>query len=288
MAELLRLLAALPDSITPEVANVDTSLFNRFRNVIASASEADIRRDVTLGGKLALAREGALEISYAPFEHVVETARVVIVGITPGSQQAANALLEAQRQIHAGADGRKSLAAAKAYGSFSGTMRDSLVKMLDRAELHTVLGLTSCAEFWGRGHHLVHFTSALRNPVFVSNSNYNGSPSMTRTPLLRSVIETDLAAEVEALPNALWIPCGDKAAVGLEWLVKRGLLDSKKVGFGMPHPSPANAERIRYFLGIGRLRHELSSKTNPDRIDQEKAELMTKFAEFFGRREAFA
>jgi hypothetical protein len=56
----------------------------------------------------------------------------------------------------------------------------------------------------------------------------------------------------------------------------------------MPHPSPANAERIRYFLGIGRLRHELSSKTNPDRIDQEKAELMTKFAEFFGRREAFA
>ena len=267
---------------------MDTSLFDRFRTVIASSSEADIRRDVMLGGKLTLAKEGALEISYAPFEHIVEAAQVVIVGITPGTQQATNALLEARRQIHAGVDNRAALAAAKGYGSFSGAMRESLVKMLDRAGLHAALGLASCGEFWGRGHRLVHFTSALRNPVFVNGKNYNGSPSMIRSPLLRDVIENSLAAEVRALPDALWISCGDKAAVGLKWLVEKGFLDRKRVCFGMPHPSPANSERIRYFLGVGRLRHELSSKTNPDRIDQDKAEMVTKVSDFFGQRKVLA
>ncbi len=103
---------------------MDSNLFPCFRHIIASASESQIRSDISLGGRLTLARHGSLEITYAPFEHVVETARVVIVGITPGKQQARNALLEARRRALAGAPDAEVLAAAKAHGSFSGAMRD--------------------------------------------------------------------------------------------------------------------------------------------------------------------
>jgi hypothetical protein len=41
----------------------------------------------------------------------------------------------------------------------------------------------------------VHFTSALRYPVFGDGGNYNGTPNMLRTPILRAMVDTLLAAE---------------------------------------------------------------------------------------------
>ena len=58
---------------------------------------------------LLMAREGALSVYYAPFEWVNPKARVVLVGITPGMVQAANALAEAQRAMTEGASDRKSV-----------------------------------------------------------------------------------------------------------------------------------------------------------------------------------
>lgn len=255
---------------------MDTTLFARFRPIIAAASEAEVLRDPKLGGRLTLASEGRIEIAYAPFEHVVPTARVVIVGITPGAHQAGNATAEARRRILAGDDDATALAAAKVYGSFSGAMRDGLVRMLDHVGLNAKLGILTCARLWDSQAHLVHFTSALRYPVFLDGENYNGNPSMTRTPLLRRMIDDHLAEEARALPDALWVPCGGTAAEGVEWLVRQGLLDRDRVCRGMPHPSPANAERVHFFLGIGRKRSALSSKTNPDLIDQARAEMIAK------------
>lgn len=252
--------------------------FARFRSVIAAASEAAIRADVTLGGKLLLAQEGRLSVAYAPFEHVVPTARVVIVGITPGVQQATNALVEARRQTLAGADDAAALAEAKIHGSFSGAMRDGLVRMLDHVGLHERLGIATCASLWSSHAHLAHFTSALRYPVLLDDENYNGSPSMTRTSLLRELLEGCLAQEARTLPDALWIPCGGTAAEGLDWIVRQGLLDPERVCLGMPHPSPANAERVQYFLGTGRERSALSPKTDPDRIEQARAAMVAKVA----------
>lgn len=218
-----------------------------------------------------------MTISYAPFEHIQRGARIVIVGITPGAQQARNALAEIRRQLTAGADHALALRAAKTFASFSGPMRTNLVAMLDHIGLARWMGLDSTAELWTSRSDLVHFTSAIGYPVFVNGENYSGSPSMVSTPLLREALLRYLAEEVSALPGAVWVPLGPKANEGLELLVKRGLLSADRLLAGLPHPSGANAERISYFLGR-KDRVLLSAKTAPDAIDHHRARLLNQVA----------
>ena len=199
-------------------------------------------------------------------------ARIVILGITPGAQQAKNAMVEAKRQLAAGADYEAALAAAKRFAAFSGPMRANLIAMLDHVGIHRWLGVASTAELWSEHIELAHFTSALRYPVFVDGLNYNGQPLMTESPLLRDVIETYLAEEVLALPEAIWVPLGPKPNAALQHLVARKQLDPNRVLAGLPHPSGANAERVAYFVGR-KARAALSTKTDPVAIDASRARI---------------
>ncbi len=52
------------------------------------------------------------------------------------------------------------------------------------------------------------------------------------------------------LPEALWLPLGPRPAAALRHLVTLGVLAPERVLEGMPHPSGANAERIKFFLGL--------------------------------------
>ena len=112
----------------------------------------------------------------------------------------------------------------------------------------------------------------LRNPVFVKGENYNGTPNMTKHVLLKKQLTTYFAEDVEALPKAVFIPLGDKVAEALHYLADRGVLDHSRILGGLPHPSGANAERIAYFMGR-KPRHELSVKTNPDKLDEAREAL---------------
>src|SRR5258708_40268750 len=104
-----------------------------------------------------------------------------------------------------------------------------LLAMLDHIGLARRMGLDRTAELWTSRSDLVHFTSAIRYPVFVDGANYSGSPSMVTTPLLREALLRYLAEEVSALPGAVWVPLGPKASEGLELLVKRGLLPADRL-----------------------------------------------------------
>lgn len=250
---------------------------NSFADLLVSVTEADLAADVTLGGRLVLSRSGELTVCYAPFDYVQRGARLAIVGITPGAQQAHNALVEARRQLIAGANHGTVLSAAKVYASFSGPMRANLVAMLDHVGMNRWLGVTSTADVWNARTDLVHFTSALRYPVYVKGKNYSGSPSMTATPILRELLVRCLGEEVAALPNAVWVPLGPKATEGIFWLVQQGLLSPERVLAGLPHPSGANAERIAYFLGH-KERASLSVKTAPDGIDAARTRLSAQIA----------
>jgi hypothetical protein len=146
-------------------------MLERFSSLLTSSSESEIRADVTLGSRLLLAESGDLSISYAPFEHIQHGAKVVIVGITPGEQQARNALLEARRQLLSNTDVATALAKAKVFASFSGPMRANLIAMLDHIGLNRWIDLASMADLWGARSDLVHFTSALRYPVFSRGKN---------------------------------------------------------------------------------------------------------------------
>lgn len=91
------------------------------------------------------------------------------------------------------------------------------------------------------------------------------------------MVETYLAEEAEALPNAVWVPLGAHAEACLKHLAALGRLDGRRVLSGLPHPSGANAERIAYFLGR-KPRGALSAKTNPDRIDAARERVMEQMA----------
>ncbi|NIC38693.1 hypothetical protein HBJ58_18650 [Halomonas desiderata] len=224
---------------------------------------------------LLLDRSGSLETFYAPFDHINREARIIICGITPGMQQARNALNAARACLAEGQPYEIAMAEAKKIASFSGPMRRNLVELLDGLGLQNWLGIDSCQQLFGSHSHLAHYTSALRYPVFVNGKDYNGTPSMLKQASLRRQIETSLSEEVSALSHALFVPLGPRVAEVFQQLVTQGLIDDNRVLAGIPHPSGANAERIAYFLGR-KPREALSNKVNPDKLDRARRSLCDK------------
>lgn len=224
---------------------------------------------------LKIAESGRLSTFYAPFDSLNTRARVVLVGITPGLQQAVNALNAAKAAMQRGADDLEAITAAKATASFSGSMRGPLIEMLDHVGLHSALGLASCAALFDGRRELLHSTSILRYPVFYDGKNYSGSPNMLRAPFLRDALETQFSTEALALPEAVYIPLGPKVSDALQHLANKGVVGEGQLLSGIPHPSGANAERIKYFLGQ-KPERALSVKTNPTKIDAAKAALLVK------------
>lgn len=245
---------------------METNLFERFAGTIRTLSPPELNGAGNLREKLLLAKEGNLEVCYAPFEYINPEARIVIVGITPGQTQMVNAIKEARKQLDTGASDLQAMIAAKKTGAFSGAMRPNLVALLDGIGLNRWLGLPSCDALFGTAANLVQTTSVLRNPVFVDGDNYNGTPNMTGHSLLRKQLITYFGEDIKALPNAVFVPLGDKVAEALHFLADEKLLARDRILDGLPHPSGANAERIAYFLGK-KKREQLSVKTNPDKLD---------------------
>ena len=223
-------------------------------------------------------RADRISICYAAFEHINRSAKVVLVGLTPGEQQAIRANDAAAEQLSAGASDQEALKAAKVFASFSGPMRANLVALLDSIGLPEKLGIESTNLLFGERSDLCHFTSALRYPVFVENRNYSGSPSILRHPLLKKMVDDYLSKELSLLAAGAWyIPLGKESAEALGYLSGKGVIPQARVLDGLPHPSGANAERIAYFLGR-KEKAALSGKTNPDALDTAKLILMDKIS----------
>ncbi|BBE72987.1 hypothetical protein [Oharaeibacter diazotrophicus] len=249
------------------------SLLPKFAPLLAAATASDITSDPTLSGRLVLETAGPIQVSYAPFDHLNPAARIVLVGLTPGRQQAVNALVEASRQLKPGAPIEVADKAAKETASFSGLMRSNLVDILDHVGVAKWLGITSCSDLFVRAASLVHYTSALRYPVFVSGQNYSGSPALKSTPILAGMVTRYLAEEARSLPGAVWVPLGPAATSAVQMLVDRKALDGRRVLDGLPHPSGANGERIAYFLGR-KEKAALSTKTNAGLLDVARTEIL--------------
>lgn len=251
--------------------------FCRFADTILSMPH--LGRDDFLPASLRLSRVGAFETYYAPFEHLNRDARITLCGITPGLQQARNALNTARQCLQRGMSHAEALAQAKRTASFSGPLRSNLVAMLNHIGLPAGLGIQDSAQLFGHHAHLVHYTSALRNPVFQAGKNYSGSPAMLKQPALRAQIESALMEEVAALPATLFLPLGAQVAEVFQWLVDQGVLKPTQVLSGMPHPSGANAERIAYFLQR-KPRAALSNRVNPAPLDRARQALLSQVAAF--------
>lgn len=218
-------------------------IFHRYRHALLDSRSVHDPR-------LLIAGEGALEVRYAPFDHVNQNAKLVILGITPGEHQANAAILEAGRVLRSGTSDSEALVRAKAYASFAGSMRANLVAMLDMIGVNGALGIVSCTSLWDQDVELVQFASALRYPVFKDGRNYTGSsPKIGASPLLREHLLKYTASELESLPDALVLPLGPAVLEACRYLAREAKLDSHRIIAGVPHPSGANGERIAYFLG---------------------------------------
>lgn len=247
-------------------------LFSRFAAAIKTVDLSTIDRQSLIPPAFTLHREGALEARYTPFETVNTSARVVVVGLTPGFTQWRNAVAEAQAQLQKGASAEQALTEAKRTGGFSGALRPNLVALLDSIGLHQWLQVGSCATLFSTNAGLLHSTSLLRHAVSKDGVNYSGSPDPTRSPFLRKQIELYFAREARLLSGAVFVPLGPSVSAGLRWLVAEGMLHADQIMEGLPHPSGANAERIAYFLGR-KAAHDLSSKTNPLVLDRARTGL---------------
>lgn len=251
----------------------------RFRDAVLCADPRAYRAGIA-DLSLRLETLQNLTVDYAPFDHVEKDAELVLVGLTPGRVQAANAIESMAVALRAGCSLEHALASAKRSASFSGPMRANLLALLDAIKVPALFGRARAEEFFDGGTR-VHFTSALRYPVYVDGRNYSGSPNPLRHPILTAMIERYLAAEMAQIKNAIWVPLGGHAETVLLHLSSRGQLDRTRILAGLPHPSGANAERIAYFLGR-KSRETLSVKTNAAALDRARARLEIQIKEHNG------
>lgn len=251
-------------------------LFEKYIKVIQNQSFT-LSQD-RLPTELLIEEDGDLSVYYAPFDYINHDAKIVICGITPGFQQAILALEEASKQLRQGATAEAAKLAAKNIASFGGPMRSNLIRLLDYIGIAQKLNIGSCSQLFGSKSNLVHYTSALRYPVFKSLKNYSGTPSMVSKPILRKQLENYLLPELKQLNSStLIVPLGPKVEEALSLAVNTGSINQDQVLGGLPHPSGANAERIAYFLGE-KPANRLSAKTNPIKIDAAKEEVIAKVA----------
>ncbi|MGA7437815.1 MAG: hypothetical protein WBW32_06760 [Luteibacter sp.] len=241
------------------------SLFRHYAGILRDPG-IDFAAHVPLPSELHMAGDARHDVFYAPFDHLNAAARIVLVGLSPGRAQALVALETARRVLLTGTDDATAAAAAKHAASWSGPIRHNLVRMLDFLGVASRLELTSTAELWTTRTDLVHFSAALRYPVFVGGKNFNGT-GVDRNAFLLEQVDAWFAAECAQLnERAVYVALGAAAQVACDRVVARGLLRPGQIIAGLPHPSGANAERVAYFLGQ-KARETLSAQTRPGPLD---------------------
>ena len=254
----------------------DSTLFSRFASVIKTHAIEEL----TQSDLLLLKTLGTIRSFYAPFEAINHDAKVVIVGICPGQQQWRNALIAAKDGFEQQLSEENILKLAKNSGAFSGPIRKNLTQLLDHIGLHNQLGIQTTAELFSNHQDMVQMCSVLQQCILVNGKNYAGStPAMLKNELLKQHIDDYFIPMIQQLPNAIYIPLGKGVDEVLNYVSSLGYLKDQQILAGLPHPSGANAERIKYFLGE-KPRDQLSRQTNPEQIDSAKSQILLKLSKF--------
>lgn len=198
--------------------------------------------------------ERNLSCYYAPFDHVNEQARIILVGITPGRTQMNRSLNAAAKAAAEGADIADAIREVKRIGSFSGKMRANIVNTLDRLGYAKLLDIATTSELFGRRDDLVHFCSLLRYPVFINGKDYAGTPKILKVAQLKGLLEDKFVAELKNIrPDAALVPLGDTVGEVVDRLALAGKIPQQVRRFNgrlvcPPHPSGSNAEAIQLIL----------------------------------------
>jgi len=128
---------------------------------------------------------------------------------------------------------------------------------------------SNAAELSEKRANLIQTASVIQYPTFVDGkTNYNGSPDLRRSPLLGGLVKEYFVPMVNSLPQAQIFALGEVPWKTLEWLADQGLVDRQRILICTPHPSPANNERISYFLEKTLPDAKPSNKTDTTKLAQ--------------------
>ena len=191
-----------------------------------------------------------IRMYYAPHNECINnTAKIVIVGITPGWHQMKTALEQFVRSHEAGETLEVCLKESKRAAGFAGSMRKNLVEMLNGCGIREVFDLPDSNFLFGANRHLLHTTSIIKYPVFINDKNYTGhQPPISRSPLLQHYAYKEFPKKMASIQDkALIIPLGKTVEQVILRLAEDGQLPGHTCLTGFPHPSGANGHRIKQF-----------------------------------------
>ena len=202
-----------------------------------------------LDNGLRICADQTLEVWYAPMGARPLTPKLWILGITPGWNQMRIAYECAAHALSSGHGLAAAASMPKPQVAFAGSMRSNLVSMLDELGLPEIFGIDSSAGLFGTLD--LRTGSVLKYPVFRRGVNYTGhAPKATAHPILLNMLDTVLAAELEAVAPCLILPLGKAVESTLEYSAAKGRLDMSRVLRGFPHPSGANGHRRKQFDSV--------------------------------------
>lgn len=225
-----------------------SELFNQFLPKIKNLPcDRILNKSDILNEAFLLQEEKKLKMYYSPHNEYVNTAaKIVIVGITPGWQQTKTAYESVINNLSylSNAD---LLRKAKIAASFSGTMRNNLIQMLDESGVADALNINHASTLFSTNRDIIHTTSIIKYPVFYKDKNYTGhQPRIDQSEVLKHYVYTVFPEELNLIREAaLVIPLGKS----VENTIHSIIFDSKHTLLsGFPHPSGANGHRKKQFV----------------------------------------
>jgi hypothetical protein len=257
------------------ISDDECQTIERLGKRLISMSAAEIERKVKQGDildepSLKLWREGNFAAFYAPFDWINEEADIVLLGITPGRNQATKALLALRSALMAGKSIPEAAARAKQAASFEGDMRTIAAELMDYFRLNEVFGLPSTSMLFGAAAHRAHYTSVLRHPVLewkavnkkgtkvTGWTDYGGDEKITKRASMMETIEAKLVPELSLFPNAWLVPFGPVPALVLDQLADRGDIHRSRILTGLNHPS--GTQWNRHNCQLDRVDHKDCSR----------------------------
>lgn len=230
-------------------------------------------------------RAKRVEVFYLPFEHLNHSAKIVLVGMSPGHKQMLEVAETVTEQL--ARFGRVDLSDLKKRGAFAGNkMRSNLTRMLNYYDIPDLVGVPSGEALFGSRWSSLHTTSLLRYPVFVDGKDFTGQIDMLESGVLRKYVENYFCREIASLNDPYIVPLGDEAADALQGLVGEGLVSGDRVIDRLRHPSPEAGSRVGYVI-----EEVARTDLNPndpvikcvDKYDAERARVKRRVAELQAR-----
>jgi hypothetical protein len=224
---------------------MQTDMFDRFAVQIKNLTPG-----VSTDPSMAIATEEPYALYYAPFEYINPSAKLVLVGITPGPTQLKLAYETARDLLVQGLPKQELLAKVKKAAGFGGQMRRRLQKMLDYFRIPELLGIEYSASLWAEHWYLTQLTSIIPYAAFKRGKPFNGKfDEVVSHRLLFECFRDCFISELKNLPsNALYLAVGRTPLDGLNWCIKEGVIGSLQVIGRLAHPSPQSGSAVPYFI----------------------------------------